>query len=175
MREALTEHLDHEDSLEKFIRGVLQGGTPPDLQPVTAEALSSLRARVSRALGAPGLGEEPPQGLSAHLIEAWCAASGDPDGILAEWVRVGAPLGVLNPVTPTGVFPPVWETPAAEADDLSRLDKNPQGRSNYRSAEDEPQAIPPAPRTVVRREWARSQRSPEPGSRSPSQRPSSPR
>eukprot|EP00972_Heterocapsa_arctica_P115694 16449206-Heterocapsa_arctica.AAC.1 len=47
------------------------------------------------------------QCLSPEVIAAYCSANGDPDSVLAYWLRHGAPLGVELPVTATGVFPRV--------------------------------------------------------------------
>ena len=60
--------------------------------------------------------------------------------VLADWFRNGAPLGVTNPVAPTGVFPPVSGR-LAEPTELKDIVSDPSGWSDYSSAEAEPSIV----------------------------------
>ena len=65
--------------------------------------LRVLRERVLNALGDQhGLGPST-EGIQLRIIEAYCSATGDPDSVLAEWLRKGAPLGVTNPIAHRGI------------------------------------------------------------------------
>ena len=44
-------------------------------------------------------------GLQPALFRSYARATGDPDAILADWLEVGAPLGVTAPIVQSGVFP----------------------------------------------------------------------
>ena len=72
-------------------------------------------------------------GICSAILRAYCRSSGDPDGILADWLETGAPIGILNRITHTGVFPPV-----AEKDrqfDVDELYSSAVGWQNHPSAE----------------------------------------
>ena len=86
-------------------------------------------------------------------MEAWCTLAGDPDGVLADWIRVGAPLGIEREVAPRGVFPLV-EGPARTAADMVDVQSDPLGWTNYRSADDAPEAALPLLEAMVQKGWA---------------------
>eukprot|EP00969_Alexandrium_andersonii_P182972 8084812-Alexandrium_andersonii.AAC.1 len=50
---------------------------------------------------------------------------------LAPWIRSGAPLGALRPVTPRGVFPTIAESAPATERDIEGVAANPEGWGNY--------------------------------------------
>jgi hypothetical protein len=43
--------------------------------------------------------------LDPELLEAWISKSADPDDIIPDWVRNGAPLGIEVPIQTRGIFP----------------------------------------------------------------------
>ena len=100
------------------------------------EQLGPVRMAVASALGLPPTETLAGGGLQPALIAASCQLSGDPDGILAEWLLSGAPLGVEQAVEPTGVFPPDLVETRDDPDALPFT--SPDIRwENYRSADDE--------------------------------------
>eukprot|EP00969_Alexandrium_andersonii_P114292 5052639-Alexandrium_andersonii.AAC.1 len=74
-------------------------------------------------------------GLNPEFFEAFSGWAGHPDVDLAPWVRSGAPLGVLHPVTSRGVFPSVEEDAPAAQRGIDDAKVSPEGWANYRSAE----------------------------------------
>eukprot|EP00969_Alexandrium_andersonii_P057532 2535165-Alexandrium_andersonii.AAC.1 len=88
------------------------GGSPPlpkgESPPGLAEReLSELRVEALLALGQPA--PSVSAGLIPAFFDAFALVAGDPDADLALWIRSGAPLGVLRPVTSRGVFPTLAE------------------------------------------------------------------
>jgi hypothetical protein len=80
------------------------------------------------------------KGVSPEFISGHCELSGDPDGILSEWKIHGAPQGITNEITATGIFPPV--APAySTRDPLQDIASDPRGWINYKSAEESPDTI----------------------------------
>eukprot|EP00969_Alexandrium_andersonii_P027994 1220825-Alexandrium_andersonii.AAC.1 len=78
-------------------QALAKGECPPGL---ARSELAELRVKALAAL------EHPPPSASTGLVpeffEAFAQVAGAPDIDLAPWVRSGAPLGVLRPVTPRG-------------------------------------------------------------------------
>ena len=76
--------------------------------------------------------------LNADLWEAWGEEAADPDGVLPDFIRRGAPLGMEVPIPPSGVFPPSMEQgsvltdPAGEFEELRLL-------RNYESVRTQPE------------------------------------
>ena len=76
--------------------------------------------------------------LNADLWEAWGEEAADPDGVLPDFMRRGAPLGMEIPIPPSGVFPPSMEQenvltdPAGEFEELRLL-------RNYESVRTQPE------------------------------------
>ena len=128
---------------------LLKGEAP---QPFTDSQVHLARATALQALQASSR-PPPAAGLCPEVFDAWVRAAGDPDDLLAEWLRHGAPLGVLHPVEPRGVFPPV-DQPPASPEQLRRLVSHPAGWSNYRSAEDDPGVTADILQRMVRKGWA---------------------
>jgi hypothetical protein len=89
-----------------------------------------------------------------HEAKWWTVTdSGDPDSILAEWKIHGAPLGIINDATPTGIFPPV--APADSTwDPLKDIASDPRGWTNYKSAEESPETIAEILKSMVKEKWA---------------------
>eukprot|EP00969_Alexandrium_andersonii_P087041 3840191-Alexandrium_andersonii.AAC.1 len=116
----------------------LTGGAPPlpkgESPPGMAESeLAELRVKALLALGHPAPSVHA--GLVPEFFGAYALVAGDPDIDLAPWIRTGAPLGVLRPVTPCGVFPTVAESAPATEMEIEGIAANPEGWGNYRSAD----------------------------------------
>lgn len=43
--------------------------------------------------------------LDPELVEAWIQKSGDPDDVVPDWIRSGAPLGTEEEIPYRGIFP----------------------------------------------------------------------
>ena len=72
------------------------------------------------------------------MLEYYSKATQDPDQVLATWLREGAPIGILNEVTHTGVFPLSDPKLLADPDTLGT---DPEGWRNYVSAEDNAEKV----------------------------------
>ena len=129
---AVRAEIARDPSLLDPVRLLLQQNTTKGF---SQDQVLRLRKRVSRTLDASEAVSD--SGLQPQLFAARASSTGDPDGILSEWLQTGAPLGVLSPVTQTGVFPPVPVNPTS-MDLIQALATTPDGWSNYRSSEDEP-------------------------------------
>ena len=125
----------------RLLAGQSVNGPPDDVVAAARHALA--RALGTRPPGSSGLDATTFDGLRAH---------GDPDPHLAGWLRHGAPLGILQPVPPSGIFPPV---PAADPQrDLGDITTMFDGFTNYTSAEDEPETRLSLLRKMTDRGWA---------------------
>jgi hypothetical protein len=116
----------------------------------TPKIPDNLREDISNILG---VSIPTSKGISPEVISGYCKLSGDPDSILAEWKIHGAPLGIINDVTPTGIFPPV--APADSTwDPLEDIASDPRGWTNYKSAEESPETIAEILQNMVKEKWA---------------------
>ena len=133
IRQTIEALIDREASLLKPVSEVLGGTVTDGFSKATVEAA---RAAVRKTLG---LGEQTDLSggaLQPDIIEELSSRAGDPDGVLAQWLRGGAPLGAEVPVPHTGVFPidhadtreDPESLPATAGDELWE---------NYKSAEEE--------------------------------------
>ena len=104
----------------------VQGFPPRHLQEVRQQWL-----RVLHAAAVPR-GDGP----DADVLQAWGQATGDPDAaqVLPTWLRQGAPLGILEKIEVTGVFPAIEPTEITK--DPLTLIAELTGWKNYASAED---------------------------------------
>jgi hypothetical protein len=100
LRQSILQFIRKDTSLLEQTVDMLQGKSCT----TTTQLPTSLRAELAQILGV-----EPPadKGISPEFIKGFCDQAGDPDGILAEWRIAGAPLGMLNEITATGIFPTV--------------------------------------------------------------------
>ena len=119
--------------------------------PFTPEFVAATQQCLLRTMGA-GQSDQT-TGISAQMIEAYCLYTGDPDGVLADWIRSGAPLGVVNEITHTGVFPRVL-THTKRPEDLLSTEGSLGGWANYVSAECEPEISGDILRKMVAAGWA---------------------
>ena len=75
--------------------------------------LDLCRRLMAAALRAPGLDIGPVVGkdcsteLRADLLGAWRKAAQDPDDLVEEWLRTGAPCGIEKQIESRGIFPVV--------------------------------------------------------------------
>ena len=125
----------------------LEGNPVP---PIPQEDVQSLRERLCELLGCA---VDTLPGLSPSLIEAYCRLSKDPDVILAQWLRQGAPLGIKQPIVNTGIFPPV-PAPKVDPKDVAAIATDPAGWSNYISAVADPEVCRDVLNTMVDKGWA---------------------
>lgn len=88
-----------------------------------------LRKAILKFLGSE---EEPHRSpkLVPAIIRAYCRASGDPDGIIADWLEDGAPLGITKRILHTGIFPEVAGE-LATPENLDSLTTHLDGWTNY--------------------------------------------
>ena len=100
MRLSILKHLREDTALLEQTVDMLQGKAIK----TTPKIPNNLREDISNILGVP---LPTNKGISPEFISGYCKLSGDPDDILSEWKIHGAPLGIINDVTPTGIFPPV--------------------------------------------------------------------
>ena len=121
--------LDSHPDLEHLSNQV-QDGAKLDFFGLPEEPVDALRAVVLKTCPAGPLSSSSCEGFQPDVIQHYCSATGDPDAILATWLRSRAPLGVEVPITPTGVFPPV-EGHLASAQQLETIASNPDGWRNY--------------------------------------------
>ena len=77
--------------------------------------------------------------LIPALIDAYCRATGDPEGSLGQWLLEGAPLGLTQAIPMSGIFPPVDTSGGSkeEFESLTAKIREAQFR-NYTSFEEEP-------------------------------------
>ena len=148
LRAILVSAVSQDSRITSVVEGILSGekvaGLPEDITLAVREGLG-------KALGvAPD--SPAPQGLQPHLFEG-LARAGDPDRHLASWLRRGAPLGVLHPVEPAGIFPPA-PGPSPTPEQLSALVADFRDWANYRSAEEDPEIALGLLRRMVDRGWA---------------------
>ena len=126
LRPCLESYLREHPEFEAHIRSLMggaqalsKGESPPGL---AWSELAELRVKALAAL------EHPPPSVRAGLIpeffDAFAQVAGDPDTDLSLWVRAGAPLGVLHPVTPKGVFPTVEECASDREGDRGHRSKS---------------------------------------------------
>lgn len=126
-------------SVQKLVADLTEGR--PATQ-VKAKLTNKVRNLVLKVLNVD-LGNMPSRTAKAEtplhpeVLWAWGQATDDPDACtLAEWLRIGAPLGFSEDIKPTGVFPVVdgqpWEQESADL-----LHRCLEGWSNYSSAVEE--------------------------------------
>ena len=130
---ALDRCIAKDATLAEPVRRILDGGKSEGF---TEAQVAPVRDAVLAALGLPPASGPSGAGLRPDVIEAACALSGDPDGILAEWLRSGAPLGVELPVTHSGVFP-IDQAEAREDPESLPFTSTDSQWENYRSADQE--------------------------------------
>ena len=100
--------------------------------------LRRLRRAIAEALGNPLPFDDSDSGICGRIIRDWCRAVGDPDEVIATWLQLGAPIGILNPVQHTGIFPQV---PHPDTTLLpSDIASSPLGWTNYESMEEHEEA-----------------------------------
>ena len=100
--------------------------------------LRRLRRAISKALGNHTASDDKQDGIYGRIIRDWCRAVGDPDEVIATWLDVGSPIGIINPVEHTGVFPqvPHPDTTLLPID----ISSSPLGWKNYESMDEHEEA-----------------------------------
>ena len=141
IRLILDEIIANHESLRDPVRRILAGlptlGFPADM-------VALAQSKVWSALGIP---QAPlTTGLQPDLIEKYVALAADPDIDLAPWLRDGAPLGSLKPITPRGIFP----VDHRDTTDPLVLPQDWKGEwANYITAEEEPGVVTPMLNALV--------------------------
>ena len=108
LRSILQRFMDANPCVKELAHSLLQGQDIPKEFEFNKDVKAKLRNEIISHLGCtPNQGCEA--GISSQVIEAYCLATGDPDAVLAQWIREGAPIGILREVESTGVFPIVAE------------------------------------------------------------------
>ena len=105
----------------------------------STEALEAVRTGWFECLGSsvrPSV-----KGPDPSILQAWGSATDDPDAstVLPTWLRTGAPIGVLEPIEVTGIFPSVL--PETVGKDPFTLFSEQSEWSNYKSAEELPEVV----------------------------------
>ena len=100
--------------------------------------LRRLRRAISKALGNHTASDDKQDGIYGRIIRDWCRAVGDPDEVIATWLYLGAPIGIINPVEHTGVFPQVLHPDITLLP--SDISSSPLGWENYESMDEHEEA-----------------------------------
>ena len=104
--------------------------------------LSELRARLARAVSAKHhekiSTEHYKTDIRGELLHAVGRYLGDPGADAARWTWEGAPAGISEDIPDWGIFPVI---PNEEAEDFGFLSSDPYTFTNYRSMDDDPEAI----------------------------------
>ena len=81
---------------------------------IEPEMVKQWKACMKKTLGAkapPNVKMTPRWGyvspLDPELVEAWIQKSGDPDDVVPDWIRNGAPLGIEEEIPYRGIFPKI--------------------------------------------------------------------
>ena len=148
VRKALDEALDEQcGRADQVVLDILRG---KKVRGFTDPLVRLAKYKVAKALGTEA---REKGGLSAGIIRSFSTKAGDPDGILADWAEGGAPLGIVNEVVSTGVFPTIGD-PLAEPDEVMQV-TTPEGPwSNYVSAESSPEITAEILNRMVNKGWA---------------------
>ncbi len=141
---SLASHSGFVDAVVDALRG------QPMLEP-SPDLLRDARARVCGLIGKEA--NEGTPGLCREVFQTYLELSGDPDCSLPEWLAHGAPLGINQQISRSGVFPPVEDRTVGQGY-LESLVLGPQGWSNYRSSEDEPELTRELLDAMVDKSWA---------------------
>ena len=106
---------------------------------LSADLVAAARAAWFSVLGRPG--EDTEHGPSPAAIQAWGEACNDLDAavFLPNWLREGAPQGILEPIPAAGVFPPAMDAEPPRAPDTLHTEQ--AGWTNHQSADAEPDAV----------------------------------
>ena len=120
----------HQDLL--LVVDTLRQGLP--VEGIPPQHLQAVRQQWLQVLRAPLVPRG--QGPDADTLQAWGRATDDPDAarVLPGCLRTGAPLGILQSIEATGVFPATVPTEVTK--DPLMLISQLTGWTNYSSAED---------------------------------------
>ena len=156
VRPLLLAHLARWPQAFDRVGQITSGSAAPDLSGpplgLEGEPLQELRVKIAASAGqlAPGVGP----GLKAAFLCAFASLAGDPDRDLAAWVEAGAPLGVRNHLSPSGIFPALADAAPASEAEIHGMSADPVGWGNYRSAEEDPAACTTLLDHMVQSGWA---------------------
>ena len=138
IRALLERFLDQHQELSQTAENIRQGRFDEHSVVFPRKHIRLLRRALLESLGA---GDVPftDNGICAAILRAYASSAGDPDIVLADWLETGAPIGIINSIPNTGVFPTV--EPKDQQLPLSELVSSPCGWSNHPSAELEPERV----------------------------------
>ena len=96
-------------------------GSSPSKSTPSSATISALRTRVARKLGL-----DPDSADHTHPASPWRPAlvrrvmqlAGGPDLHVADWLEHGTPVGIREPIKPSGLLPLVAENPELTPDQL---------------------------------------------------------
>ena len=83
-------------------------------QAINDHAAHQLRPKLASLLQADLQGDTDITEVVTPLIEAWIKAASDPDVVLGEWLRHGAPAGIERQPDSTGIFPEIKADPTRQ-------------------------------------------------------------
>ena len=115
-------------------RDILQGKEAKPWRQSITDASRALTLKVlAKPSKLPAKATRASAPLSAEVIEQWGLHTEDRDSlIIARWLREGAPLGFIEEITSTGVFPRV-SGPQWQDESLKSLSRTLDGWKNYSS------------------------------------------
>ena len=148
IRDSLLSVIPRHESVRGTVASILQGQPAPGF---SSDSVIEAREAVRSALGVPPPPRER-QGLQPDILAAYCAASGDPDWLLSEWLVHGAPMGAVREITRVGVFPPDVKTEKRHPATLKTISL--AGWVNYRSAEQEPDIVRSLLKEMLDAKWS---------------------
>ena len=130
--------IDKWPEVQETASSILRGEEAKEWNPTITELARRLTLKVLNVNSQlPDKSTRASTPLCAEVIEAWGANTEDVDSaVIAKWLRTGAPLGFLDPIPTTGVFPPV-EGPRWEDEALRTLARGLEDWTNYTSALEE--------------------------------------
>jgi len=108
----------------------IRAGQP---EPFPSAIIKEARDQLAKALGTT-IAESQESPLCSSLLRSLASWTDDPDAaLLADWLEHGAPIGILHPITSTGVFPKI--DPEHPPTPLSELFTAPGEETSHKSAE----------------------------------------
>ena len=118
IRDVLTAQVQRQPDLQGLVDVC---GESPQRSPPKESSIAKARKAVAKSLGLSAKAAErthPASPWKWKLVEAVQRKTGDPDVVLSEWLRDGAPFGVAKPIPPGGLLPRIHESTSLCAEEL---------------------------------------------------------
>jgi len=81
-------------------------GAPKESKPAPpTDAIAAVKAILIKYIGMVNYDSAPLTKVDGHFLRQWQRTAGDPDGIAANWMVDGAPMGVTEQLLDPGIFP----------------------------------------------------------------------